>query len=283
MIAGYKSGITPNPDVLCKRAIKFGAFRAWAHREGAEKIATGHYARIVRHHKNEVSPEVSPTYLTALYKGVDATKDQSYFLYQLTQDDLEHALFPIGGLQKREVRALARRYGLPSAERPDSQGLCFVGDIEVGEFLARFIPMHEGDVRDVEGKVIGRHFGYARYTIGQRHGFDIFNKNASDKPHYVTSIDAGQNIVIVSDEPTHARVVSVTLSRVNWIAEPPSPVARYGVSLRYHQPPQWARIQETAGLARILFEEPQVITPGQSAVVYDGERCLGGGIVNKEN
>src|SRR3989344_2403239 len=192
MIADYAAGITPNPDVLCNRAIKFGAFLTWARKEGADKIATGHYAQIEPTSINLVG-EAS----YRLFRGKDANKDQSYFLFRLTQDDLKHVLFPIGHLTKPDVRAKAKKLDLPVAGKHDSQGLCFVGDVSMDDFLRRYIDVVPGPVLDTQGTKIGRHRGAALVTIGQRHGFEITGSEAH-VPHYVTAINTETNEVRVS-------------------------------------------------------------------------------------
>lgn len=269
MIREYKKGLTPNPDVLCNKHIKFGVFLTWAKANGAEKIATGHYARI--HTRSDGALE--------LHRGKDATKDQSYFLYQLTQNDLRDTCFPIGALTKRAVRAIALRAKLPSAKRPDSQGLCFVGNIELGEFLSRFIPMCHGNVVNAHGTIIGEHQGAARYTVGQRHGFRVFSSTPDQSPYYVVDVITEKNILIVSDIPQQSYALRIELASVNWINEMPKKGILYGVSVRYHQPPQMTRITCTGIRTTIDFKKPQHITIGQSAVVYDSERCIGGGII----
>src|SRR3989344_2576606 len=176
MVADYARGTTPNPDVLCNTSIKFGHFMKWALAEGADYIATGHYARLRQGFGGQARIE--------LLRGADHNKDQSYFLWQLGQEELSRTLFPVGELTKHEVRALAKRFGLPNSGKPDSQGLCFVGDVSMEEFLARFIPLIPGSVVDVSGKTIGEHQGAALYTVGQRHGFSS-SGSASMRPHYV--------------------------------------------------------------------------------------------------
>src|SRR3989344_860547 len=168
MIANYTRGITPNPDVLCNRHIKFGAFKEWAHAGGADLVASGHYARIVKTGNR-----------FQLHRGKDTHKDQSYFLWRLTEKDLETTLFPVGGFTKPEVRALAEKFGLPVATKKDSQGLCFVGEVTMRDFLARYIDLKQGKVLDEAGAVIGEHDGAALYTLGERHGFRIENASAS--------------------------------------------------------------------------------------------------------
>lgn len=264
MIADYARGVTPNPDVLCNRSIKFGHFANWAREEGADMIATGHYARIM------VDLVGRPWHLQ---RGIDTNKDQSYFLYRLTQSDLAHTLFPVGGIPKSEVRALAKRFKLPVAEKHDSQGLCFVGDVSLPEFLARYIPLRTGPVVDRAGVVIGEHQGTALYTIGQRHGFTV---NAVE-PHYIIGIDPKNNTVRASPHKEDAARYSVSLTDVHWIGTTPTLPLEVEVQARYREEPVAARLFTDD---RVEFSQPHIATPGQSLVVYQGERCLGGGVIS---
>ena len=179
MIAEYRSGRTPNPDVMCNRYVKFGGFFDWAMKEGADVVATGHYAR---------------TYNGDLCKGRDDNKDQSYFLWTLTPEKLAKTLFPVGNIEKPEVRALAKKFGLPNAEKKDSQGLCFVGKIDMKEFLKHFIDEKPGDVLNTDGEVVGHHEGALFYTLGERHGFTVTQKTPEDKPYFVIAKDNKKNI-----------------------------------------------------------------------------------------
>ena len=196
MLTDYKRGLTPNPDVLCNEKIKFGAFLAWALAEGADTVATGHYAQ-TRERDGKV----------VLMRGRDSAKDQSYFLYRISQDNISRVLFPIGGMHKRDVRIAARRFGLAVAEKPDSQGLCFVGDVSMRDFLRRYMSVEKGSVRDAEGQIIGEHDGAALYTIGQRQGFRIQNVPTGGA-HYIVGIDTKENTITVSthrDDSMRAR------------------------------------------------------------------------------
>ncbi|MBI4068235.1 tRNA 2-thiouridine(34) synthase MnmA [Candidatus Kaiserbacteria bacterium] len=269
MIRGYESGRTPNPDVLCNRHIKFGAFRIWAKAHGADKIATGHYARIVaRDGQYE------------LHRGKDVSKDQAYFLNMLTQDDLRDALFPVGHYSKKDIRAIARRVGLPNAARPDSQGLCFVGDVRIGDFLTRFIPLTSGPVLDMQGVVIGTHAGSAQYTIGQRHGFTLDVTHSDEKPHYIVRIDTKENTLTVSTDLSDAQCERILVHDAHWINEEPTKGKSYTVELRYHQKPMPACVIRTADEWELELSSLQIVSSGQSAVIYDGDRCFGGGIVS---
>lgn len=266
MIRDYRAGITPNPDVLCNRVVKFGAFASWARAAGAEMIATGHYAQIRRDDTGY-----------SLRRGSDAGKDQSYFLYRLSQDDLRHAFFPVGGLPKADTRALAERFGLPVAHKPDSQGLCFVGDVSMKEFLGRFIELVRGPIVDGEGKVIGEHDGAALYTIGQRQGI-----NAPGGPHFVTRVDTASNTVYVSTNRVDAYTRTAVLAQVHWIdsAEPMLPRV-LDAQARYHAEPIRVRVERVGDLLQIESTEPQLFSPGQSLVLYEGDVCLGGGVIER--
>ena len=267
MVADYRNGITPNPDVLCNRQVKFGAFVKWAFAEGADMVATGHYARIE-----------SLDGVLHLMRGIDAGKDQSYFLYRLGVEDLSRTLFPIGGIEKKEVRALANRFGLPVAEKPDSQGLCIIGDISMREALARFIPVEEGKVLDMSGKVIGSHEGAALYTVGQRHGFSVFGKQA-EVPHYVVMISVKDNTITVSSERADAARREVMLRDLHWVAAAPDLPLPVQVQARYRQTPIAAEIIAQKDSVIVKFSDPQIASPGQSLVIYRGDECLGGGII----
>lgn len=268
MLDDYRSGITPNPDVLCNRHIKFGSFAKWAFREGAEYVATGHYARI-----RQTGAHVE------LLRGVDASKDQSYFLHTLTEQNLARSMFPVGDLEKSEVRALARSWKLPVRDKPDSQGLCFVGDVSMPEFLKRFITLSPGPVFDMAGKRIGEHEGAALYTIGQRHGFTL---DASDgKPHYVVEVDVERNALVVSEKRSDAEREVIRVRDMHWIGTSPLPV-ECEIETRYRELPTPARLERDGQFVRVRSRSPRVVSFGQSLVAYQGERCLGGGIIERE-
>lgn len=261
MIEQYKKGRTPNPDVLCNETIKFGAFANWAFKNGADIIATGHYARIQKDGDSAL-----------LLKGVDPGKDQSYFLYRLSSDILTKTLFPVGGFTKAEIRSKAKHFNLPNAERPDSQGLCFVGDVTMSEFLSRFITLKKGMLLNDARAVVGEHDGAALYTIGQRHGFHLFPE-ASAGPYYVTEINTEKNIVHVSKERRASEHSKATLTYMHWIRE--SQINVEAVP-RYHAKSIGAQISDT----EVTFSRSTLITPGQSLVFYDGEKCLGGAVIH---
>jgi tRNA-uridine 2-sulfurtransferase len=293
MIAEYKAGRTPNPDVMCNREVKFGAFWRWARERGADYVATGHYAQVVED-RGAIRP-AKPSY--SMRAGIDTSKDQSYFLWTLNQIDLEHILFPIGRLEKPAVRALARKFGLPNADKKDSQGLCFIGKIDVKDFLAHYIEKKPGDVLDENGEAIGRHEGSLLMTIGERHGFtiDAAHKTPHDERYYVISKDVERNTVTVSDrEAVHKKnAQEIRISHVNWV----SGIAmkkgdRVQIRARYRQPLIDATIRSietvgpsmTAEAVIMPQEEIEFVAPGQSLVMYmpadsDGRICVGGGII----
>ena len=268
MVRDYGKGLTPNPDVLCNRVVKFGAFATWARKEGVASIATGHYAQI-----KDAAGHLD------LVRARDAAKDQSYFLYTLGQADLSRALFPVGGLLKSEVRKEALRFNLPVARKPDSQGLCFVGEVSMRDFLARFLPVAPGPVRTREGKLIGEHEGAALYTIGQRHGFQTGGASA---PHYVTSVDVAKNIVYVSARREDAARPGVILEQVSWVHHEPAEWRSLKAQARYHEEPVGVKIEKKNSEYSVKFETPHIASPGQSLVLYDGDVCVGGGIIGKD-
>jgi tRNA-specific 2-thiouridylase len=264
MVENYKKGFTPNPDVLCNRVIKFGAFSKWAFENGAAYVATGHYARIEKQGE-----------FLKLLKGADPAKDQSYFLYSLTSHDLARVVFPVGGFSKKEIRAKAEAYGLPNAARPDSQGLCFVGDVPMQEFLGRFISLTPGKLLGEGGTILGTHDGAALFTIGQRHGFRLAS-SAPAGPYYVVAVDAAANTVTVSKTKQDTMHRNAALTDVHWINESVSVVDAVA---RYHGAPVRAEISGSLDAYRVEFVEPLQLTRGQSLVFYKGDECLGGGII----
>lgn len=261
MVANYARGITPNPDVLCNRHIKFGAFASWAFENGADYVATGHYAQ------NSDG---------TLARGKDANKDQSYFLWQLTKEDLKRALFPVGGMPKSDVRALAGRFNLPVASKKDSQGLCFVGDITMRDFLAHYIKLTKGTVVTTAGEVIGEHDGTALYTLGERHGFRLTARQPDEKPHFVVALDVAANTITVSTDRKDAMRRTVELVDINWIGEVPEKGARLTAQARYRESP----ISCIVDGSKVTFDMPHLAPPGQSLVLYDGDKVVGGGIIS---
>ncbi|MDZ4227258.1 MAG: tRNA 2-thiouridine(34) synthase MnmA [Patescibacteria group bacterium] len=274
MIQDYKRGITPNPDVLCNRHIKFGAFAEWALRLGAEGIATGHYARIRQHGGHR-----------ELLRGADRAKDQSYFLYRLNQRDLARAAFPVGNLTKAQVRRHAKRLALPVAEKPDSQGLCFVGDVSMKDFLARYIPLERGRVEDMSGRVVGWHHGAALYTVGQRHGFDIGDARMREVPCYVAGVDTVANTIRVSPNRSDAARKKVPIYDDIWtVGLPRLPLSALAQTRHRGNPVPATVSREGNGLVA-SFNEPHVAAAGQSIVFYKfvqggaGDVVLGGAVM----
>lgn len=273
MIREYREGRTPNPDVMCNRHIKFGVFLDEALKRGADYVATGHYVR-----KSEIrSPKSESIY--QLMKAKDLNKDQSYFLWTLTQEQLKHSLFPIGDYTKPEVRELAKKFGLPTAEKEESQGICFIGEIDLNQFLKKYIPVSRGEVLTTSGKRIGEHEGLQFYTIGQREGLRI----GGGVPYYVASKDFSTNTLVVAEGPyddglfrSHA-----TITDVHWISgsEPAFPLL-CETRIRYRQPLQKGAVEKNSF---VRFIDPQrAVTPGQSIVFYSGDEVLGGGIIASE-
>lgn len=267
MIATYRAGVTPNPDVLCNTMIKFGAFMRYAMSEGADVVATGHYARIACQGET-----------LTLQRGKDANKDQSYFLHELTSEQLRRIVFPVGDLEKRTVREKAVALGLPVARKPDSQGLCFVGDITLPDFLAHYMTLTPGPVLDMSGREVGEHDGALRYTIGQRHGFKL--SVAGGVPHYVIATDASRNTVNVSPDQGAARAREIMVRDMHWIGERPLLDCDYLVQTRYRETPVCAHLAWVGDALRVRFMEPHLAAPGQSLVVYDNDTCLGGGPIS---
>jgi tRNA-specific 2-thiouridylase len=272
MIREYRVGRTPNPDVMCNKYVKFGAFYDWARKQGADFVATGHYAQI----KNQGN-------YIYLAKAVDTEKDQTYFLYNIKKGQLLHTLFPIGHLKKPSVRKLAKKFGLITATKKDSQGLCFIGKIDMREFLSHYIPEKKGKVFDVGGDVIGTHEGAFYYTIGQRHGFLITKKGTNDKPLYVVKKELDKNVITVGEEllVSDANSTSLKANLVNWCGTTPKVGAHVFARIRYRQPLEKCEIVRlSTSSLELHFERPQkAITSGQAVVLYDKERCLGGGII----
>ncbi|WP_058616384.1 tRNA 2-thiouridine(34) synthase MnmA [Tepidimonas taiwanensis] len=277
----YEAGRTPNPDILCNAEIKFKAFLDHAMRLGAEKIATGHYARV------RFNPA---TARYELLKGVDPAKDQSYFLHRLNQAQLSKTLFPVGELHKTEVRRIAAEIGLPNAKKKDSTGICFIGERPFREFLQRYLSGTPGPIVDEHGRTIGRHVGLSFYTLGQRQGLGIGGVKGGDAgraagehaPWFVARKDPATNTLWAVQGHDHPWLLSPRLHAqdASWVAgEPPAP-GRYAAKTRYRQADAACAFESAADGFALVFDEPQwAVTPGQSAVLYDGEVCLGGGVI----
>jgi len=224
MISGYRAGRTPNPDVMCNRQIKFGAFFRKARKMGADFVATGHYARL-----KEVEPLIGGSTSKQLLTGKDKNKDQSYFLWTLKNNQLNHILFPVGDLQKSEVRKLAKKYDLHTAQKKESQGLCFMGKVNVSDFLKRYIKEKKGRVVNEKGETVGSHNGVTFITLGQRHGFEITEKNTERKPYYVVSKNIKKNLLIVSHkkEVKKSAKNEIVIKNINWISDKPDFKKKY--------------------------------------------------------
>ncbi len=266
----YANGRTPNPDVMCNEKIKFGVFFDRAIQSGADYVATGHYARI---HMQGTRAE--------LHAASDFGKDQSYFLYRLSGSQLNRTLFPLGEMHKSKVRVLAQSLRLPNADRPDSQGICFIGPVKMADFLRRRIPESEGSVRDTHGVHLGVHRGHAFVTIGQRHGMGI----SGAESYYVAKKVPASNTIVLARGNSDPALYSTTVyaSQTHWIHEPPRWGDHYMAKIRYRQPNQRAVISQVSARAlHIQFHEPQwAPTPGQSVVLYDNTRVLGGAIIDE--
>jgi len=270
----YAAGRTPSPDIICNREIKFRAFLDHALAAGADYIATGHYARIAAR-----APAVR------LLKGVDARKDQTYFLHTLTQAQLRRSLFPLGEFRKSEVRQLARDAGFPNHDKKDSTGICFIGERRFDAFLARYLQKNPGEIRALDGRVLGEHAGLMFYTIGQRQGLGIGGLHGgSGEPWYVIDKDMKDNILVVAQGVDHPALFKRGLraSSLHWISgQAPSPPFACTARIRHQQPVQSCTLVSlTAQEGSVEFAQPQrAITPGQSVVFYSGDECLGGGII----
>jgi tRNA-specific 2-thiouridylase len=273
-LAEYRAGRTPNPDILCNREIKFKAFLEYALLLGADYIATGHYTR-----RGELEGKAT------LLKGLDDNKDQSYFLHAVGHAELERTLFPVGDIEKQEVRALAAQYGLATAKKKDSTGICFIGERRFSDFLKQYLPAQPGNIVSLDGEHLGRHQGLMYHTIGQRQGLGIGGlANHDQAPWYVVDKDLETNRLLVAQGNDHPSLYRSTLrtGEVYWVSgEAPALPLHCHAKVRYRQPDQACTVQsDTAGGYRVDFTHAQrAVTPGQSVVFYDGERCLGGGVI----
>ena len=265
----YKAGRTPNPDVLCNREIKFAAFLDFCLKMGAQAMATGHYARLSREDGR-----------VHLLKGVDPAKDQSYFLCMLSQDQLKKAMFPIGGLKKTEVRRIAKDQGLKVAEKKDSTGICFIGERKFREFLKKYLPAQPGEMRTLSGEYIGVHQGLMYYTLGQRRGLDIGGRGTGER-WFVVAKDLEKNILYVEQGDSPALYSSVVLTEdFHFINQPEATSFECTAKFRYRQPDQQVLVERRGEALYIQCKEKQrAVTPGQFAALYQGEECLGGGVI----
>jgi len=277
-LAEYKAGRTPNPDIMCNKEIKFKAFLEFADEIlDADYIAMGHYVR--RRDNSDGS--------TQMLRGVDGNKDQSYFLYTLSHEQVARSLFPVGELEKHEVREIAKEMGLITHDKKDSTGICFIGERKFTEFLGTYLPAQPGNIETPEGEVIGTHQGLMYHTLGQRKGLGIGGmKNSNDDPWYVVDKDLERNVLIVGQGGHHPRLMStgMTVNQLHWVDRiGPIDGCHIAVKTRYRQQDVPCTLTYTdEHTLRVVFDEPvAAVTPGQSAVFYDGEVCLGGGIIDQ--
>ncbi len=269
LLDGYREGVTPNPDVMCNREMKFGVFLDWALEHGFEGVATGHYARRVE----------NPDGSCDILRGADPNKDQSYFLTLMRQEQIRRALFPIGEMEKPRVRELADAFGLPNAGKKDSQGICFIGEVKMSDFLTTFVPDSPGNIVDLEGNILGEHRGLHLYTLGQRKGIGVPSNRFKEAYVVVEKRGATRELVVAFDREDTPRLyarrcrlgemsytnIEITGSR-DLLAQP-----------RYRTPAERARF--SPGDGELVYEEPQrALTPGQICALYDGDRLLGGGV-----
>jgi tRNA-uridine 2-sulfurtransferase len=271
----YRAGRTPNPDVLCNREIKFRAFLDYAREQlSATHIATGHYAALEQNGER-----------CRLIRAADEDKDQTYFLYMLGQSQLQHALFPLGGLKKQRVREIAEQAGFPNHKKKDSTGICFIGERKFRDFLQRYLPAQPGEIVTPDGECIGQHQGLMYYTLGQRQGLGIGGRqDAAEAPWYVVAKDLQQNRLIAAQGHSHPLLLCSALEagQLHWIAgDAPSLPLRCHARIRHRQPLQACRIlSDEHGRCHIEFEQPQrAVTPGQAIVFYRQHECLGGGTI----
>ncbi len=263
MVIEYQAGRTPNPDIMCNQEIKFKLFLDAAFADGADKIATGHYAQVLNGDE--------------LHSAIDTTKDQTYFLHRVSASALQKTLMPVGEYTKPKIRELAEEFGLPTANKPDSQGLCFVGEVGLRDFLRQYVSTFPGDIVDKRGKTLGTHEGAIFYTIGQRHGLRV----GGGKPFYVIRKNMRANTVTVTDDPSDLTLLSnqFDITDQHWINGSPHP-GRYHVRTRYRAPLIGCELtQSDDGFHINMDRTDRAITPGQSAVIYDGTRVVGGGII----
>ncbi|OBX62435.1 tRNA 2-thiouridine(34) synthase MnmA [Moraxella osloensis] len=281
-LAEYSAGRTPNPDILCNKEVKFKAFLDYALTLGADYIATGHYARRGFGDETGKAP---------LLRGLDNNKDQSYFLHAVAGDKIAKTLFPVGELEKPEVRRIAEQYDLATAKKKDSTGICFIGERRFKDFLQQYLPAQKGDIYTDDGKKIGTHDGLMYYTLGQRGGIGIGGvKDRDEAPWFVLHKDLDNNRLIVGQGHDHPMLQSTELTayKLDWVVDAPTQLFtaqgyRCTAKTRYRQPDQACTVfalDETGDTIKVVFDEPQrAVTPGQSCVFYDGDICLGGGVI----
>ena len=268
----YRAGRTPNPDILCNKEIKFKAFLDYALLLGAEYIATGHYVQ-----------RSTDTDCARLYKGLDGNKDQSYFLHAVPGSQLARSLFPVGGLEKPEVRRIATEQGFINHAKKDSTGICFIGERRFRDFLQQYLPAQPGAIETDSGKVVGEHQGLMYYTLGQRQGIGIGGlKDADEAPWYVVHKDLERNVLVIGQGHEHILMLSRFLraSAIDWVAGEPHLPLQCHAKARYRQPDQACTVSHDGQGYVVEFAAPQrAVTPGQSVVFYQGDECLGGGVI----
>ncbi len=269
----YKKGRTPNPDVLCNREIKFGPFKQFAKELGVDYIATGHYCKVDKKDGQSI-----------LLKPADKDKDQTYFLNQVSSKQLDNVIFPLSDMQKPQVRLLAEKYGFVNAKKKDSTGICFIGERKFKEFLSKFLPAQSGPIKDIDGSLVGTHQGLMYYTIGQRRGLGIGGRHGVENNRwYVVDKDLETNTLIVScGEGKELFSSGLKTEKFNWIGVDPKPNFKCTAKFRYRQSEQKVRVtRENDYVFLEFFDRQRAITPGQYAVLYQGEQCLGGGVIEK--
>lgn len=274
LLEGYRDGVTPNPDVMCNREMKFGVFLDYALAQGFEAVGTGHYAR--RRERSDGTAD--------LLRGADPNKDQSYFLAMMTQRQVQHARFPAGEMLKPEVREVARRFNLPTAEKKDSQGICFIGNIKMGDFLRHYVPDSPGEIVDLDGRVMGKHDGLHLYTLGQRKGHGVASPR-DGMAYVVVGKDAEKNQLVVGwDEPGSSGLYATkcTVGSLSWMGDPVTR-GRAEVQPRYRAKSEAVQVRELGNGTLVLeFTKVQrALTPGQICAFYEGGRLLGGGIFER--
>ncbi len=271
MVNEYIDGHTPNPDVMCNKFIKFGYFLQYALKNGADFIATGHYAKNIKS-KNGIMMLAEPK---------DTNKDQRYFLWTLTQKELKYILFPVGDLKKTEVRDIAKTAGLMNWQKADSQGVCFLGKINMKDFLTHFIKEKRGDILNTRGEIIGQHKGAFFYTIGQRHGFELFDKFQSKGPYYISNKIFEENILVATPSSEALEPYKeLTDYEISWIGDPPDDNTIVTIQTRYRGPKTKANITKNNGNWKMILEENgEFIAGGQSLVIYSNKYCIGGAII----
>ncbi|WP_156299828.1 tRNA 2-thiouridine(34) synthase MnmA [Streptobacillus canis] len=273
-LSEYRLARTPNPDVMCNKEIKFKAFLDYANKLGADYIATGHYARLTTNEKGE----------KVLLRGLDNNKDQSYFLCGLSQKQLEKVLFPIGEYEKPQIREIAEKYNLKTAKKKDSTGICFIGERNFNEFLSKYLPAQDGNIVDINGNILGKHHGLMYYTIGQRKGIGLGNtKEGTGEPYFVVDKNVEKNeLVVAQGDDNLLYSKGLVANNFNFINEVELPF-RCTVKFRYRQNDVPAIIEKVGeDRYQVIFDEKQrAVTLGQIVVLYDGEKCLGGGIIDQ--